>query len=100
MTWDLYNADNRDPEQGLTRLPDKSVDVVITDPPYGEKFHKCVRRTLTDYQEGKSNSARAARTVDLGFAHLTEEERTFAAERRRLAGLRAVPRKHQMEMFG
>ena len=31
----IYNADCLDPVEGMARLPDNSVDVCITDPPYG-----------------------------------------------------------------
>ncbi len=35
MTWDLRLGDCLDPMAGLASLPGRSVDVVITDPPYG-----------------------------------------------------------------
>lgn len=35
MSWVLHAGDCLDPVTGLASLPDKSVDAVITDPPYG-----------------------------------------------------------------
>lgn len=35
MTWELRLGDCLDPVTGLASLPDKSVDAVVTDPPYG-----------------------------------------------------------------
>lgn len=39
MTWTLHLGDCLDPVTGLASLADKSVDHVITDPPYGERTH-------------------------------------------------------------
>lgn len=40
MTWELRLGDCLDPVSGLCSLPDKSVDHVITDPPYDERTHQ------------------------------------------------------------
>jgi site-specific DNA-methyltransferase (adenine-specific) len=47
--WTLHNADCLGPE-GLSTLADKSVDHVITDPPYCETTHS--RRNMTRHLEG------------------------------------------------
>ena len=44
MPWELRSCDNMDPAAGLGSLPERSVDVVITDPPYSPKVHACSRR--------------------------------------------------------
>lgn len=43
MNWELRLGDCLDPVNGLASLPDKSVDVVITDPPYGDETHDGAR---------------------------------------------------------
>lgn len=42
--WELRSCRNDDPVAGLTSLPDKSVDVFITDPPYEAEAHTAGRR--------------------------------------------------------
>jgi hypothetical protein len=37
MPWELRACDNMDPAAGLGSMPERSVDVVITDPPYSPK---------------------------------------------------------------
>jgi hypothetical protein len=37
MPCELRSCDNMDPAAGLGSLPERSVDVVITDPPYSSK---------------------------------------------------------------
>lgn len=60
-------------------LPDKSCDVVITDPPYSEHVHAKSRpaATLTDRAKYPSD---LIRNRDFGFAHITEAEINAAAE--------------------
>jgi site-specific DNA-methyltransferase (adenine-specific) len=70
-------ADCLGPE-GLATLPDKSVDHVITDPPYSEKVHTASRRGSMRPEPGKGDAA-FSRTRDLGFAHLTAEVRDGCA---------------------
>jgi DNA modification methylase len=41
MPWELRSCDNRDPATGLGSLLERSVDVIITDPPYNPKVHAC-----------------------------------------------------------
>jgi len=43
VTWDLRLGDCLAPVTGLASLPDKSVDVVITDPPYDARTHERAR---------------------------------------------------------
>lgn len=42
--WTLHGGDCLDPITGLASLADKSVDHVITDPPYEEEAHTLQRR--------------------------------------------------------
>ena len=75
MTWDLRLGSCLDPLTGLASLGDKSVDVVITDPPYDEHTHKAGRRGCTGYREGQtSKRATFNRTRDLGFKPITLAE--------------------------
>lgn len=72
MTWTVHQGDCLDALSGMASLPDKSVDVVITDPPYDEHTH--------------SNSVRGrgrkpgGRVVDLGFDAMTQETRIACAK--------------------
>jgi hypothetical protein len=36
--------------EGLGSMPERSVDVVITDPPYSPKVHACSRRGASGYR--------------------------------------------------
>lgn len=79
MTWTLHLGDCLDPVSGLASLPDKSVDHVITDPPYDEHTHKAGRRGQTGYREKESSSrAEISRTRDLGFEPITEMQMAYA----------------------
>lgn len=60
-------------------LEDLSIDHVITDPPYSNTTHSKSRRGLTNYRERKGAAARKARTRDLGFAAITDEQRAACA---------------------
>lgn len=68
MSWELRIGSCLDPVTGLASLADKSVDHVITDPPYDEHTHGAGRRGHTGYDE-KTKSRRATfnGTRDLGF---------------------------------
>jgi len=69
-------------------LPElKSVDVIITDPPYSEHTHKSVRSAKMHANDrGGKFGADTRRNVDLGFEFLTPELRKFcAAEFARIA---------------
>lgn len=73
----------------LARLPDESVDHVVTDPPYGEHTHRAGRRGCTGVVEPTRPGAIRAQTNrrrDLGFAHLSDDLRDgLAAQFVRLA---------------
>lgn len=62
----------------LPTLPDKSVDAVVTDPPYGAHVHSSVRsaghadRSLFA-GDGNHYECNTRRTTDLGFEHLDPE---------------------------
>jgi DNA modification methylase len=62
----------------MRTLEGGGVDVILTDPPYGEHTHNCVRRTKTTYS-GDQYRASANRVVDLGFEHLKPWDREAAA---------------------
>jgi DNA modification methylase len=75
--WTLHLGDCLDPVTGLASLADRSVDHVITDPPYDEHTHSCDRRGHTGYAEGASSrGATFSRTRDLGFSALTADQMT------------------------
>jgi len=78
----LYAGDCRDV---LLALPDLSVDVVVTDPPYSERVHGKSRRggSLPDAAGGRG--AEISRARDLGFESLDAE--TMDAAARELARL-------------
>lgn len=69
MTYQLRLGDS---VAGMRELADKSVDVIIADPPYSEHVHSCGRRGATGYAGDGSKSA-ISRNRDLGFAHLTTD---------------------------
>ena len=69
--------------EGLRSLPDDSVDVVITDPPYDEHTHKAGRRGCTGLREPTRPGAVRAqfnRNRSLGFDALTREQMGTSAE--------------------
>jgi hypothetical protein len=85
MTWKLNLGSCLDPVGGLASLADKSVDVVITDPPYDEHTHTKGRRGASivmkcGAHEQRNAATRAAisRNRDLGFAALKPEEMAAA----------------------
>lgn len=75
MTWTLHLGDCLDPVTGLASLPDKSVDHVITDPPYDEHTHKAGRRGETTFSGDAGNGgASLSRARALGFDALKPEQ--------------------------
>ena len=81
MTWTLHHGDCL---AGLRTLADKSVDVVLTDPPYDDHTHKAGRSGhlgAGTAENGGESSKRATfnRVRDLGFAALTSEQMTALA---------------------
>jgi site-specific DNA-methyltransferase (adenine-specific) len=79
VSFDLRLGDCLDPTSGLASLADKSIDVVITDPPYSEHVHSKSRRGLTvTHQPGSNNEISARR--DLGFEHITQDQMEAVAD--------------------
>jgi site-specific DNA-methyltransferase (adenine-specific) len=79
---DLRLGDCLDSVTGLASLADKSVDVVLTDPPYEAEAHEKGKRRGPGHGRGKKESGRAyARVVDesFNFDAITEYQRTQIA---------------------
>jgi site-specific DNA-methyltransferase (adenine-specific) len=76
VSWTLHLGDCLDPVTGLASLADKSVDVVITDPPYEAEAHTLQRRIKV---EGGGNDYGVADTQPLTFPPLTEADRIASA---------------------
>lgn len=73
--WAVVCSDNGDV---LPTIPDKSITHIITDPPYTEHTHVKSRIGSSIAVDGDSVAA-GSRSVDLGFAHIAEAERTMIA---------------------
>jgi site-specific DNA-methyltransferase (adenine-specific) len=69
--WTLHHGDCL---AGMATLPDRSVDVVITDPPFSDHVHKKIRSGRNGGQAGISAP------VALDFAHLSDATMTACAE--------------------
>lgn len=81
MSWTLHHGDCLDPVSGLASLADKSVDHVITDPPYEAEAHELGKRQNPTRDHSK-------RVVDEGldFGAISTADRTaVAAQATRLA---------------
>jgi hypothetical protein len=66
--WTLHLGDCLDPVTGLASLADKSVDHVITDPPYDEATHSRQRRGATGRDKSKGlGSATISLARSVGF---------------------------------
>lgn len=78
--WKLINGDCLDPIHGLASLADKSVDHVITDPPYEAEAHTPQRRVKrgSNVQEQMADG-RVAYVEPLSFEPLSFETRDAAA---------------------
>lgn len=91
MTWELRLGDCLDPVTGLASLGDKSVDHVITDPPYDEHMHASGRRGSASLHAGyveaqASKRASISRVRSLGFDALTGSQMSaLAAQFSRIA---------------
>jgi DNA modification methylase len=70
---EFRHGDCLDPTDGLASLADRSIDVVITDPPYSAYVHQKSSRGLT------ADAAKLSAHRDLGFEHLTDDVRAAAA---------------------
>lgn len=86
MTWTLHQGDCLDPVTGLASLPDKSVDVVITDPPYEAEAHRDGRRVVVS-----RGGERSVSDDRIDFHAITATQRAdAAAEISRVVRHRAV----------
>lgn len=72
----LYLGDCLDPVSGLASLPDKSVDHVISDPPYEAEAHQLQVRARS---KGPGHGRSAVEEVELSFPAITEAERMAVA---------------------
>lgn len=81
MTWSLALGDCLDPSTGLASLADRSIDHVITDPPYDEHTHTRGRRGAM--RSTDANTCRPRRRVsegrELGFAAITPSQMEAAS---------------------
>jgi site-specific DNA-methyltransferase (adenine-specific) len=78
--WEIRQTDCLDPLRGLAALPDLSVDVCITDPPYAEHVHTAQRRGQMSRERQGSERAAFNRKRELGFAHLDPNLRRAVAK--------------------
>jgi site-specific DNA-methyltransferase (adenine-specific) len=71
--WSLHHGDCL---PWLAAMPDKSVDVCLTDPPYSEHVHGKSRAGSRELRQGRWDKSKAAisRSADLGFPAITPEE--------------------------
>jgi site-specific DNA-methyltransferase (adenine-specific) len=74
--WTLHLGDCLDPVTGLASLADKSVDHVITDPPYEAEAHTAGRRIKTT---GGGGNYGTTGVCVLNFAPITQAERLESA---------------------
>lgn len=82
MTWTLHRGSCLDALTGLATLADKSVDVVVTDPPYEAEAHERGKRQNPGNGGGKEERGKPyKRVVDESykFAAITEAERKHVA---------------------
>jgi site-specific DNA-methyltransferase (adenine-specific) len=80
--WIVHASDCLDPVSGLASLPDKSVDHVITDPPYEAEAHtlqRRVKRSGGGASEYGGEDERIAKVEALSFPPMTEEQRAAVA---------------------
>lgn len=78
VTYDLRLGDCLLPS-GMPSLPDKSVDVMIADPPYSEHVHSKSKGGLTqDNRAGAKGEISVHR--DLGFESITQDEMEAASD--------------------
>ncbi len=79
MSFELINADCLGPD-GMPSLLARSVDVVISDPPYSEHVHSKSRRSATKTAGRAWKSGDVKVIADLGFAPITTDEMEAAAD--------------------
>ena len=69
--------------QDVLTLPDRSVDHVITDPPYSEHTHsksRCGNQILYDGNGNKNTHCAISREKEFGFAHITTADMEAVAD--------------------
>ena len=82
--WVLRRGDCLDPVSGLASLADRSVDVVISDPPYEAEAHTEQRRQKGTCTTVSGNSEfREVNETPLDFGEITADQRTAAHHQRR-----------------
>lgn len=87
MTFSLHHGDCLAPE-GLASLPDRSIDVVITDPPYSAHVHDHHRRGTSHRNDSGApyvigsgeTKRRISESKELGFGSITQAEIESAAD--------------------
>lgn len=77
--WELRACRNDDPVHGLGAIPDKSVDVTITDPPYEAEAHTMQRRQKGRHTVVGREEYRQVNAAPLTFAPITSEQRSEVA---------------------
>lgn len=86
--WRLILGDCLDPVTGMASLADKSVDHVITDPPYEAEAHtqqRRVKRSHGKHDGGATDHPGVVQIEDLGFPPITDHDRsTMSADTGRL----------------
>jgi site-specific DNA-methyltransferase (adenine-specific) len=83
VSWELHLGECI---EGMAALADKSVDHVIADPEYSEHVHTSARTLAGIYSDTDEMPACGSRRLELGFSHLTaENRRAYAAQYARLA---------------
>lgn len=70
MTWELRIGDCLDPVTGLASLPDKSVDVILTDPPYARDVYIRSAAAARHDRSGTRSDNGRKRTPSDGMAKL------------------------------
>lgn len=76
MTYATHHGDCLEVMAGM---PDASVDVILTDPPYSEHVHANVRSSKNSLPDADGFPCNTRRVQDLGFEHLSAETRRQAA---------------------
>lgn len=76
MTWDLHLGDCL---AGMATLPDKSVDHVITDPPFEAEAHTLQRRIKQNISQRAGAELSGAREKPLSFAAISPDGRIEAS---------------------
>ncbi len=85
--WTLHLGDCLDPVTGLASLADKSVDHVITDPPYEAEAHTLQRRSIAGNAKRDRGEMAGGFLEPLDFEPMKESDReTSSAQLARVSG--------------